>query len=521
LVNATPTLKLRYLGLLMKAHSGISPLTMSWMARLAGTALLAGSFCIPAFAQSRQPDLQRSMSDMVAIGSAGWFWTLEDWRPTLSDSGGRFTMTFRGRLQYDAGWFDQSQDVDNVTSERDVEFDDLRSGTMTRRAYLGIEGRAFGEFSYEYRMNFGQTRSFLTNPIINIARISYNVGAVNKLDRSHFRVDAGFIRPVFTYEDSTSSAALIFLERADPVNVATTAYGGGTPRLGLQLIFQAPDTLHRGDNFVVSGALTGEDAISDNTLFPSNSTFEGTHLFGRLAYRLPFSDLGGIQVGASTSRVLSVARSTTADGVRTMTLQDFPEIRIDGNHLVSTGPVPATGGSLWGVEAAANIRSVYISGEFYRFVINRDGNCAGCAGLPDPTFSGWYVAASWVLTGERRVYQPVAINNGFATFGNPNGATAFSLEGRHWGTWEIAARYSDLDLNWHAGAPQMTCTGASLACIRGGEEKIWTLGLNWYLSNNVKMQFDYMSIDIDKLRASGQQAGQVIGAIGTRLQLTN
>ena len=45
--------------------------------------------------------------------------------------------------------------------------------------------------------------------------------------------------------------------------------------------------------------------------------------------------------------------------------------------------------------------------------------------------------------------------------------------------------------------------------------------LYWYLSNNVKMQFDYMAIDANKFSASGQQIGQVLGAIGTRLQLTN
>jgi hypothetical protein len=35
------------------------------------------------------------------------------------------------------------------------------------------------------------------------------------------------------------------------------------------------------------------------------------------------------------------------------------------------------------------------------------------------------------------------------------------------------------------------------------------------------MQFDYMAIDVNKLNASGLQVGQVLGAIGTRLQLTN
>jgi phosphate-selective porin OprO/OprP len=306
------------------------------------------------------------------------------------------------------------------------------------------------------------------------------------------------------------------------VNVATAAYGGGAPRLGLQLIFQAPDILREGDNIVLSGALTGKDGISNNTVFPGNSTFEGTQILGRIAYRLPFNKFDGFQVGGSASRVVSVAESAAAEGSRTMTLQDFPEIRIDDHYLVSTGPIPATGGSLWGVEAAVNIRSVHITGEFYEFVVDRDWHCAPCAGMGDPTFSGWYVAASWVLTGQQRSYQPISTNNSFATFGNPNVATRSSFGGGGlWGAWEIAARYSDLNLNWHAGAAQTTCIGAFLGCIRGGEQKIWSFGFNWYLSNNIKMQFDYMAINVDKLNVTGQQVGQFFGAIATRLQLTN
>ncbi|MEA2824167.1 MAG: phosphate-selective porin OprO and OprP [Alphaproteobacteria bacterium] len=490
-------------------------------ARIAGAALLAAMICFPALGQSLQPGSWGGTPDVPATGPAGWFWALEEWRPTLSSSDGHFTMSFRARFQFDAGWFDQSQDVTSVTPQRDVQFKDLRSGTMTRRAYLGVEGRAFGEFSYEYRMNFGDTRSFLTNPFINIARVSYNVGDLANLGESHFRIDAGLIRPILTYEDTTSSAALIFLERADAVNVATTSYGGGTPRLGFQLTFQTPDTLRPGDNLLVSGALTGQNSVSNNTAFPSNATFDGTKIFGRIAYRLSLGDFDGIQVGGSASRIVSVGGSGAADGAHIVTLQDHPEIRVDGHRLVSTGEISAKGGSLLGLEAVGNIRDVYISGEFYEFGVDRAPNCAGCVISGDPSFSGWYVTASWVLTGERRIYQPVATNSSFATFTNPHLATAFSFDGRDWGAWEIAARYSDLDLNWHAGTLQTTCAGAFIGCIRGGEEKIWTFGLNWYLSNNIRMQFDYMAIDVNKLNASGQQIGQVLGAIGTRLQLTN
>jgi phosphate-selective porin OprO/OprP len=112
------------------------------------------------------------------------------------------------------------------------------------------------------------------------------------------------------------------------------------------------------------------------------------------------------------------------------------------------------------------------------------------------------------------------MNKNVATFENPIVNAPF-LPGRGWGAWEIAARYSDLDLNWHQGVPGTLCQGGFIGCIRGGEEKIWTLGVNWYLNDNARMLFDYMIIGVDRLGPSGGQIGPALHAIGMRLQFTN
>jgi len=100
--------------------------------------------------------------------------------------------------------------------------------------------------------------------------------------------------------------------------------------------------------------------------------------------------------------------------------------------------------------------------------------------------------------------------------------------GGGWGAWEIAARYSDLDLNWHEGAIGETPAQAPVGGVRGGDEKIWTFGLNWYLNNNVLMRLNYLIVDVNKLGfvTSGssttlQQVGQKFSAFGARLQFTN
>jgi len=443
-------------------------------------------------------------------------WTFDNARPTIQSADGRFTMSLRARFQFDSAFFNQSSDI-NATN---AQFKDLASGAIMRRAYIGIEGRAFRDFWYEYRMDFGGSNAEGGNPVVNLARISWNLGNVANPAERHFRINAGLIQPIFTYDDSVSSSSLTFLERAAPVNVATSAYGGLEPRRGVELTFQQSDLFRPGDNLVVSGAYTGQMGTAPGAL-PDNTTDEGTQILGRVAYRVWSDGFSNVQIGGSAAHIVNLTGATTPGGARTLTLQDRPELRVDGNRLVSTGAVPATGGNMWGLEAAANIRSFYVTAEYLRYGIDRNTTCSGCVVADDPQFSGWYVQGSYILTGETKTYQPNATNNEMATFNNPRIITPFSWDGRTWGAWEIAARYSDLDLNWHAGSEGTTCIGPLLGCIRGGEQKIWSFGLNWYLNNVTRIMFDYMIVDVNKLNASGQQIGQNFNAIGARLQFSN
>ena len=54
-----------------------------------------------------------------------------------------------------------------------------------------------------------------------------------------------------------------------------------------------------------------------------------------------------------------------------------------------------------------------------------------------------------MITGEQRLY-----NASTAAFDGPAVAHPFSLSDGGWGAWELAARYSDADLNFNAGAPR-------------------------------------------------------------------
>lgn len=93
--------------------------------------------------------------------------------------------------------------------------------------------------------------------------------------------------------------------------------------------------------------------------------------------------------------------------------------------------------------------------------------------LSDPDFDGWYVQGSWILTGESRGYD---FKNG--TFKNPKPNSIVGQGG--YGAWEIAARYSRLDLND--------------ADVDGGREENFTAGINWYPTPTFKFMANYVNV---------------------------
>jgi phosphate-selective porin OprO/OprP len=466
--------------------------------RLAGTAVAALCTTLPTLAQARPDDPLAAEQPAAAAN-----WSFDQWRPTVQSADGGFSLSIRARLQFDSAL---------PTRDSSSGAPSLASGAIARRAYLGVEGRAFRELWYEYRMDFGVAAGN-ADAIINLARIAYQYGDIADSSQPHIRLNVGIIQPLLTHEDGASSNSILFLERADSINIATTVFGGVKPKRGVELTFQHENMIRPGDNFVVSGAVTGWEPRNSQpgSKEPIDRPAE---LLGRAAYRVWSDGISNLQFGGSAASLLTHAGA--------ITLQDRPEIRVDGHILASTGAIQARGGSLWGLDWEMNLRNFYLSGEYDRFMVQQDTACGAGVACPsgDPEFSGWNIAASWILTGEAKTYLPVAMNKNVATFENPIVNAPF-LPGRGWGAWEIAARYSDLDLNWHQGVPGTLCQGGFIGCIRGGEEKIWTLGVNWYLNDNARMLFDYMIIGVDRLGPSGGQIGPALHAIGMRLQFTN
>src|SRR5690606_19300104 len=92
--------------------------------------------------------------------------------------------------------------------------------------------------------------------------------------------------------------------------------------------------------------------------------------------------------------------------------------------------------------------------------------------------SAWQLTGSWVLTGEKASYRGVKPNHPFARDGG-------------WGAFELVARYGELDVG-DAAFPLFASATASAS-----EATAWTLGLNWYLTGNLKLVANYAQADFD------------------------
>jgi phosphate-selective porin OprO/OprP len=104
----------------------------------------------------------------------------------------------------------------------------------------------------------------------------------------------------------------------------------------------------------------------------------------------------------------------------------------------------------------------------------------------DLDFSGYYVTASWIVTGEMREYKASS-----GTFGRVPISRSAYQDGP--GAWEIATRWSGIDLN---DGP-----------VSGGEMDILSLAVSWWLSTafNVNVNYRYVFNERDSL--DGEASG--------------
>jgi phosphate-selective porin OprO/OprP len=407
-------------------------------------------------------------------------------RPSFATADGQFSASLRGVVHFDAANYAQDGAGPLASDFRRGSFGDateasrardLNNGTNFRRARIGLEGKAFGDFDYSLIYEFGGSGSEEGGRVQDLW-LQYS-------GLKPFRFRIGAFAPPTGLEDAGSTNSSLFVERGSAAEIVR-AIGGGDGR-------SAAAVYANGDHWFASGAITGQTVGNLSTTNPFD---EQLAFVGRLAATPLHGYDWLVHVGVNSTKVLSPAdNGPDATGARYgLRLRDRPELRVDGTRLIDTGNIDADGLTTYGLELAGQYKSLYVQSEYETIRIDRR-----LSALSNPEFSGWYVQGSWIATGEARRYNPLN-----AGFDGPKVDKPFDLKKRQWGAWELGARYSTIDLNWHAGSAGQAALADS---VRGGQQTIWALGVNWYLNPVARIMLQYQDVDIDRLSPGGTAFG--------------
>ena len=411
-------------------------------------------------------DLKRSSSDQYAEikkdMAAQNKVALDNGRPTIASRDGNFTWAARSLMQFDAGYFAQGRNPAGV---------DLNSGTNFRRAQLGFQGTVMKDWAYNFIYDFGgygvEGRGYIYN-----AYIEYD-------GFRPFLFRIGAYTPGEGQEDQTSSGELFFPERAAPVDIARNLAGAPSR--------EAASMFLQGDTYLLSLSYTGKKTGDGTSTGAAVGTFDAQQaVIGRAAWLAYASTEAKWVIEGHLTDVLKPADPTpsgsgpVATGVR---LSNGTEVAVDASKTVDTGNIDAKNFREFGFETAGTYDRFYAQGGWFRYEVERR------VAVPNPHFTGWYAFAAYSLTGEQHPY-----DSSTATFRNIRPARPLGSAGG-WGAWELAARYSNINLDFLAS--NTAATGG----IAGGKQDVWTLGVNWYPNNTIKFQLDYLNIQANHKNA--------------------
>jgi len=217
----------------------------------------------------------------------------------------------------------------------------------------------------------------------------------------------------------------------------------------------------------------------NNWLEESNSFDEGASQYvGRIAW-VPM-------VSEDKSNMLHLGvgyrYSDAKQGVRYVTEPEFNK----APDFIDTDFLTADKAETYNVELAWRRGPALLTSEYTRVNVSNPE-------LGNPSFDGYFVEASWILTGEMRAY-----NNKGSVFGGIPVARSVYQNGK--GAWELYTRYSHIDAND--------------GTIDGGEMQIATLGLNWWLTPfftvNVGYKYIWNEVDGQKAESSGMMTRLIL-----------
>jgi len=167
-----------------------------------------------------------------------------------------------------------------------------------------------------------------------------------------------------------------------------------------------------------------------------------------------------------------------------------PYLHTVNSRFLSSGDIPATGESHYGIELAGTRGPLWWAGEAHWLTVKRPA-------LGDPTFFGGYGEVGYVLTGETRGY-------GNGIFSGVKPANPVGSGGL--GAWQVGLRYDYLDMNDRD--------------IVGGTQKAYIAALVWTPIEYLRFNLNYAHIAYtDAAIRAGSRSNYGVDVLGWRAEL--
>lgn len=331
-----------------------------------------------------------------------------------------FSLRIGGRVMVDWAWMDED---DELTKE----FGEFEDGIEFRRARMYMQGDIYENTGYKLQLDFAGGEVALKDAYLEF---------LNLLPFAELKV--GHFKEPFSLEELTSSKYITFMERALPVSLAPSRNTG----------FQLSGDLLDDRMTWAGGIFWDADGTGDANME------DGAALTGRLTY-LPWYEDDG-------AKLLHLGAAGSYRSPDMVELEIRPEIH-QAEKLLTTMEFMTDSAWQGGLEAALVHGPFSVQAEAITTGIDREDH-------GDLDLSGFYVFGSYFLTGEHRAYKG-------GSFSRVKPINNFDGKG-NWGAWEVAARYSYLELEDDDYGDQ--------------ELDGITAGLNWYLNPNMRVMWNYV-----------------------------
>ncbi|ABV34980.1 phosphate-selective porin O and P [Shewanella sediminis HAW-EB3] len=343
----------------------------------------------------------------------------------------------RSTLEFKARIQTDYVSADELYTGSKREYEDSFNEASIRRIRFGLEGYFSNVWEYELEFDFD-----------GVAEVEVKDANIAYKGWDNSQLTLGFQKYAFGLEATGSSAHLAFLERA-----ATDTFAPDRA-LGAQWRYV-------GNNYNVTLGYGVNAGFDDDDL-----NFKQDIVNARFTTALIDSGEHLLHLGASA---LFVYNNEAVEETR---YRARPNTKASG-RTIDTGKFDAESLQHYGAEIAYQYSNVLLQAEYATALADQADDSE-----PEVTVDAYYLQAIYTLTGEAWKYK--GKSGKFKTVKPDN---AISAGG--YGAWELAVRVDQANFDdVEAG-------------IYGGKKTDYVLGVNWYLENNLKAQFNYVHTTAD------------------------